>query len=769
MSGTDSGLLTLSACGGQLQAHSEIALGWPGEETAWTDLSFQPDQPADSDIPGLGAGRLEVSRAHRQGIDVIREVFHPQAQPDALACRLRLANRTGADLHLSRLTPVAIGPSDLSLAGAPAGDWVYLRAPRKKNDMPACVRLADDGPGIWDAVRGTPETGGLPHGAGGDLPRQYVSSELTGLAGGGTALALGFLPLDRQLVQSVLTLTADRAGLESLRLDCVCDGQVVPAGSVVESQWVLARFAPDLHEAIHAYTECLLQAQPGRATRGEHPPTVWCSWYYYGDGFTQEECEQNLAALEKRPLPVDVFQIDECWDRRWADWRPNADWPDLKGVADRARNLGMAPGIWTCPVLTESRSRVRYAHPEWLLRDRQGGLITFPMNGMGNPVLDPTVPAVADFIEGIYRWLRQEMGFTYFKLDFMRAVGEPGGVFADSTQNRAQAFRRALEAVRRGAGDDAYINVCGGFYGPGLGLADAQRSGSDVKSIWPAPPTGEEAEGYGPFTIKQNALRYWMSRLWHNDPDALMVRRRPTPARDERLSLGLLNDDEALSCTLNQYLGGGLVCFTENLAEIDDDRLFLLRHCAPAVGAAAVPCDLLQSPRFPAVFDTPVTPAASGLDPWHTISVVNWHDEPWTFQLTLDGQLLGDFAASGRALLVSAFTAGWHCIVSSGETIEVGPVAPHGCEVVKVQVNQPNQPQLVRTDGHFSMGGTELGRWTPSADGVDLQAEWPWPVPLRLWLCPPVGRAFAGCGRDELAEVLVDGPSEGAERVLRYG
>ena len=47
---------------------------------------------------------------------------------------------------------------------------------------------------------------------------------------------------------------------------------------------------------------------------------------------------------------------------------------------------------------------------------------------------------------------------------------------------------------------------------------------------------GEEEEGYGPFTIKQNSLRYWWNRLWDNDPDALMVRRRAAPYRFQPLS-----------------------------------------------------------------------------------------------------------------------------------------------------------------------------------------------------------------------------------------
>lgn len=775
MSSGDGGRVTLAACGGTLRAGSEIALGWPDEEKVWSDLCFDVGPGDTAEVAGLGTGqlvtgRLGGDRLSRDGVEVIREVFEPDSQLQAMACRLRLINHSTTDLRVSRLSPLSMSGDGLDLAGTPAGDWVYLRAPRKKNDMPACVRLGDEGPGIWDAARGTPETGGLPQGAGGDLPRRYVSSELTAITGRDVSVALGFLPVDRQLVQSLLTLTPDRRRLESLRLDCLCDGQKIAAGSELVSQWVVARFATDRETAIAAYTESLRQAQPRRPSDAVYPapPTVWCSWYYYGNGFTQKECEENLEALTRRPLPIDVFQVDEAWDLHWGDWGPNGDWPDLEGVATHARELGMAPGIWVCPVLAEPRSRIHHAHRDWLVRDRHGTPITFSMGGMSNFVLDPTVPAAHAYIREIFRRLRRDLGYTYFKLDFMRAVGEPGAVFADPAINRAQAFRLALEAVRDGAGDDAYVNVCGGFYGPALGLADAQRSGSDVKSLWPAPPTGEESAGYGPFAIKQNSLRYWMNDLWHNDPDALMVRRRREPARDEPLSVGLLNEDEALTCTLNQYLGGGIVCFTENLAEIDDDRLFLLRHCAPSLDAAAVPRDILEAPRFPAVFDTTVTPRAAGQEPWHTVSLVNWFEEPRTFQLALDNRLLGPFADGAGSYLIGAFTGGWHRTAATGETIEVGPVPPHGCEVIKIQIHRPDLPQLVRTDGHFSMGGTEISAWEPAPEGLEIGVDWPWPNPLQLWVRPPQGRAFEDWGRDEVAEIALGGNTGGTRRYLRY-
>lgn len=753
----------------KLNASTCVTLGTPEQDSVWADLPFLVESTSHlENHDHLGPGRLERASALREGIRVTREIYH-LASGDAVACRLLVTNDRTEPVPIVSATPLLV--EGLTLGNTAVSEWSYLRAPRKKNDMPACIRLGDEGPASWDAARGTPETGGVIRSHDSEAPRRFISSELTALFTDDAACVIGVLPADRQLVQCVLDLSPDREKIESFHVDCLGDGQLIMPGAQFESQWVVARFGTDVHETIEAYTTHLAAVQPPRQQTGQ-PPTVWCSWYYYGDGFTQTECEQNLTALEQRPLPIDVFQIDECWDLHWADWRPNPDWPDLAGIATRIENLGLQPGIWTCPVLAESRSRTRYAHPEWLLYDAEGRPITFPMNSMQNLVLDTTIPEVLDFISDIYRYLR-EQGYTYFKLDFMRAVAESGGVFADATCNRADAFRMALEAVRRGAGDDAYINVCGGFYGPSLGLADAQRSGSDVKSLWPEAPAGEAEGGYGPFTIKQNTLRYWMNRLWHIDPDALMVRRRPEAARGETLSLGLLNDDEALTCALNQYLGGGIVCFSENLAEIDDDRLMLLRHCAPSVGAAAVPSDLRSGPRFPALFTTAVEPRAQGLPSWQTISVVNWFDEPGTFEIILDatllGPLLGEPHRNDAPLQLSRFSAGISEQAHQGDRILIGPIPPHGCEVVKVQRVNGNEPRLLCTDGHFCMGGVEILEWSPTAHGLDAKVQWRWPVPLSLWIQPAHGRHFEEAATDEAICVKVDGPVGEHDLHLSYG
>ena len=65
-----------------------------------------------------------------------------------------------------------------------------------------------------------------------------------------------------------------------------------------------------------------------------------------------------------------------------------------------------------------------------------------------------------------------------------------------------------MEAVRRGIGSDSYLLVCGGLYDACIGIADAQRTGSDVLSMW---KKDDEKDGKTvPYTVKQNLLRWYM-------------------------------------------------------------------------------------------------------------------------------------------------------------------------------------------------------------------------------------------------------------------
>lgn len=186
----------------------------------------------------------------------------------------------------------------------------------------------------------------------------------------------------------------------------------------------------------------------------------------------------------------------------------------------------------------------------------------------------------------------------YHKLDFTRApITAEKGCFANKYITLAVAYRKAVEAIRRGMGEEADFLMCGGLYDPIIGLVDAQRTGSDVLSMWSSNinKNGKTA----PYTIKQSLLRYYMNYWWHNDPDALMIRKNEVMERNSRLTYGLLNDEEVKTCTLNQLIGGGIVCSTEPMDKIDEERLANLKHILPIRPVETETVDLLQSGRFP--------------------------------------------------------------------------------------------------------------------------------------------------------------------------
>lgn len=716
-----------------------------------------PIQPVPFSFPGLSDGKI-IGISHAEGpISATWELFSP-LEGTACAARLRVKNISDQPIELEALTPVkAMGARSLCLADSSPADWIVMRQPRHKNDMPACARPGGCGADLRDAQKGLSESGGILSEKADKIPPPIiVGSEMlliqSGIGTGLPCLLTGCLPLTEQLVSLTVALDDKRRELDRLEATCLFDAIEMAPGQECESQWIWMDSSNSAEALIDNYIQAIRAWHPLRPLRR---PTVWCSWYFYGDAFSFRELEDNLRVMESRKLPLDIVQIDMCWDRHYGDWQANGRWPqDMKQVTERIRSAGYIPGIWTAPFLVDLRTELFFSKRAWLLKNKQGELVFWHCLGMF-AVLDPTHPEVLVFLEDLFRRMTQEWGFVYHKTDFSRAVADQPQIrYHDRSVTRAQAYRLGIEAIRRGIGPDGYLLVCGGLYGPSIGLADAHRTGSDVRSQWPKPPSGEEGP-YGPFAIKQNTMRYWMNSLWDNDPDALMTRRRDEEyANTYGLSLGSLNDEEALTSALNQYLGGGIVCFSENLTEVDEDRLLLLRHCGPSIGCAAIPRDAFSGNRFPEVFHTVVQPLAQSMGIWHTLAVVNWTDKPRMFSLRLGEETLGYRAGRTDTFVAADFRTGtvW-ADLRIGHTISVGPVAPHGCALVKIAPDDPGRAQAAWTDGHFSMGGREITDWNQGKNGIEFTVDWKWACPLRVKLISPRGTRFI-----DGDTVVIEGP-----------
>lgn len=306
----------------------------------------------------------------------------------------------------------------------------------------------------------------------------------------------------------------------------------------------------------------------------------WCSWYHFFHQVSEADLLRNLEALSaaRGEIPIAVVQLDDGYQREIGDWlETNEKFPrGLGPVAREIRSAGFLPGLWTAPFNVVPRSRVFQAHPEWLLRDSDGGPFRGLLHAEWNPtdgavhVLDPSQDAVLAHLERTFRALH-ETGFVYHKIDFLYSAAMPA-VAADPDVTRAERLRAGLDAVRRGVGERDFVLGCGCPLGPAVGAVDGMRIGPDVAPRWEndAPIAIPGIESTQPSTrsaVRNVLARAFMHRrLWLNDPDCLMARTRDTKLT--RREAGTLA--AAIAGT------GGMVIFSDDWDDLGDEGRALL-------------------------------------------------------------------------------------------------------------------------------------------------------------------------------------------------
>lgn len=301
----------------------------------------------------------------------------------------------------------------------------------------------------------------------------------------------------------------------------------------------------------------------------------WCSWYHYFHDVTEGDLRSNLARAQE--WPFEVFQLDDGFQSAIGDWLTTNDkFPTpIDGLAGAISAAGRTPGIWIAPFLAGPTSCVATEHPEWLATHEGTGspLVGMVNDGWGGAVhtLDTTNPEVLERIEDVARAL-VDAGFPYLKLDFTYAPSLAGR-YVDPSRTPAQRVRAGFDAVRRGAGDDAFLLGCGAPIGATVGVVDGMRIGADVGPWWHAPegayrPAGHE--GGEPATV--NAWRNTLSRsflhrrLWVNDPDCLMLRTDKTQ----------LDAEQVRAWALAVGVSGGMALVSDDLSLLDAQARSLL-------------------------------------------------------------------------------------------------------------------------------------------------------------------------------------------------
>jgi len=326
----------------------------------------------------------------------------------------------------------------------------------------------------------------------------------------------------------------------------------------------------------------------------------WCSWYHFFHHVSEEDLNRNLDALSARKgeIPVDVVQLDDGYQRAIGDWTEcNDKFPSgLEAIAGRIRSHGFRAGLWTAPFCVVPESRLFAAHPEWLLRDPGHdrffrGLLHGDWSTSGSVhVLDPSQGEVLRHVESLFAELNA-LGFDYLKLDFLYVVAMQARA-QDPHFTPAERLRLALEAVRRGAGEAAFLLGCGCPMGPAVGIVDGMRISADVAPYWQARGIGGASGGEIPGieattpsvanALPNIARRVWMHRrLWLNDPDCLMARSSDTD----------LLPEEVRTLASAIAVSGGMTILSDDVAALsseDCDRVRRVQELAREVDSGSV-------------------------------------------------------------------------------------------------------------------------------------------------------------------------------------
>lgn len=385
-----------------------------------------------------------------------------------------------------------------------------------------------------------------------------------------------------------------------------------------------------------------------RRLRHDPVPTGWCSWYCFGPGVTARNIDDNLGWIAKNLPALRYIQIDDGYQPWMGDWLESgrAFGGDLRGVLKGIRDRGFEPALWVAPFIASGESRLFREHPGWFVKDDSGAPLRSDKVGFGGwrlgpwYALDGTHPEAQRWLTDLFRTLRRDWGCTYFKLDATYWATIPGGHRHDPSATRVEAYRRGMEAIRRGAGD-ALIMGCNHPIWPSLGEVHASRSSLDIDRSWSS------------FTTigRENLLRGWQNgRLWWNDPDCVVLidggSEDVMDAGGKPTTRGKVPDNEYQFHATLIYATGGMLLSGDDLTRITPRRAEMLQKLVPPSGK----CARFESEEFSIGVTT--------LPGREMISVFNWGDQPVSRTVVLSrksrlkdywtGQALGEFSGEYR-------------------------------------------------------------------------------------------------------------------------
>ncbi|MCL2527133.1 MAG: alpha-galactosidase [Defluviitaleaceae bacterium] len=401
----------------------------------------------------------------------------------------------------------------------------------------------------------------------------------------------------------------------------------------------------------------LLYKKLGAAINANHPPmksswnkipTGWCSYYCVGT-FAPEEIYKNAEAMAARIPQLEMIQIDAGLNTKNGDWNQWKFDDDLAAACRKVREKGVDVGGYYSPFVVDNDSLLAKNHPDWLVQDEDGK----PTNRLCHKeswyILDGSHPEARANLKKLIRYMYDQCGLRYFKLDFLSYGALPAGCHYDETVTSVEAFRMGMKAILEEVGDDSFVLACNAPFWPVLGLCHGNRTTNDIFRAW---------KQVGGNALEQFYRNWQHLSLWINDPDVIVLEKqelirtkngqpspRPSTLTDAEFEF---HKAFAIAC-------GGMILSGDLLYEISDANIETLKKMIGAMGEAAV-------------FDDDTFEVGRARD---LICLFNWDTSPKVIKALIhDKAMVSDF-----------FTD--EALGTFEESINIS-LPPHGGKVLKI-------------------------------------------------------------------------------------
>ncbi|MBN1895972.1 alpha-galactosidase [bacterium] len=471
-------------------------------------------------------------------------------------------------------------------------------------------------------------------------------------------------------------------------------GFLLKSGRKIRSDRLLINFAGSPYQCLEEYADIMGRAghaRPGSIVNG------WCNWFYTHDVYSEEEILENTRFIAEhlRGYGLQYIQIDEGFQIWHGDWRGNSRFPrGLKGLNAEIKKLGLKPGVWISPFVVSDTTALFKQHPDWFLKNADGSLKRIgPWPGVDTDWyrnekprrygLDITHPQAEKWFKDLIDTLANRWGFEMIKVDFVAWTVFSADHFWDASATPAQVYSRAMDIMRKTAGEDCHILDCG----PGnvsIGSINSMRIEYDQnygyrKDVWtqyfrgPACSAGAMGKRY-----------FFNNRTWTNDAD--------------HVCLDLLSDQQARAAASLISLSGGNLMSGDRLTWLDPGKIEILKKIFPAAHVNSMPVDLFDNDPQTSF----IVPVSKTFDEWIVAGFFNPDlERPVEKRFSCDRMRLDP----NKTYLVYDF---WNEAFLGEIRGEIGlSVDPGGVRLVSIH-EKKTFPQFISTTRHSLQGLVEI-------------------------------------------------------------